>query len=210
MLRAIRGLAVGHVSRILFQTTWLPNGTHEVQTPQKRQAFCEKDRHWNKHASVKKRHVRSKTWWFACSAIRITYRISLRSSSSQEPRYPLLKVVNNFHAHRVTHCCVYLVTFGLDCIFVWFKVERVVHRDERLVNQRYTEIVGWGFRSRGNDPSAGSPTETLLRLHLPLNDEVYSTSQRYASVRTRATDPKISPNHSIGRCDGRCVQRAGT
>ncbi len=29
-------------------------------------------------------------------------------------------------------------------------------------------IVG----SRGNDPSAGSPTETLLRLHLPLNDEV--------------------------------------
>ncbi len=28
------------------------------------------------------------------SAIRITYRISLRSSSSQEPRYPLLKVVS--------------------------------------------------------------------------------------------------------------------
>ena len=24
----------------------------------------------------------------------------------------------------------------------------------------------------GNDPSAGSPTETLLRLHLPLTDEV--------------------------------------
>jgi hypothetical protein len=27
------------------------------------------------------------------SAIRITYRISLRSSSSREPRYPLLRVV---------------------------------------------------------------------------------------------------------------------
>ncbi|CAM9324361.1 unnamed protein product, partial [Ascophyllum nodosum] len=26
--------------------------------------------------------------------------------------------------------------------------------------------------SYGNDPSAGSPTETLLRLHLPLNVEV--------------------------------------
>ena len=25
---------------------------------------------------------------------------------------------------------------------------------------------------RGNDPSAGSPTETLLRLHLPLNSKV--------------------------------------
>ena len=27
-----------------------------------------------------------------------------------------------------------------------------------------------------NDPSAGSPTETLLRLILPLNDKVYETS----------------------------------
>jgi hypothetical protein len=37
----------------------------------------------------------------------------------------------------------------------------------------------WGFSSQGvytwirvNDPSAGSPTETLLRLLLPLNDQV--------------------------------------
>ncbi len=30
------------------------------------------------------------------SAIRITYRISLRSSSSREPRYPLLRVVFYF------------------------------------------------------------------------------------------------------------------
>ena len=29
-----------------------------------------------------------------------------------------------------------------------------------------------------NDPSAGSPTDTLLRLLLPLSDKVYSTSQR--------------------------------
>ncbi len=34
--------------------------------------------------------------------------------------------------------------------------------------RRFTWIV---FRC-GNDPSAGSPTETLLRLHLPLNGEV--------------------------------------
>ena len=45
----------------------------------------------------KKCHVRSKIWWFTGSAIRITYRISLRSSSSQEPRYPLLKVVFYFN-----------------------------------------------------------------------------------------------------------------
>ena len=44
-----------------------------------------------------------------------------------------------------------------------------------------------------NDPSAGSPTETLLRLLLPLSDEVYLTS------RTRLKDarsPKGSPDHS--------------
>jgi hypothetical protein len=33
-----------------------------------------------------------------------------------------------------------------------------------------------------NDPSAGSPTETLLRLLLPLNDRVWSTSQRQDTV----------------------------
>ena len=31
------------------------------------------------------------------------------------------------------------------------------------------------FLNHGNDPSAGSPTETLLRLLLPLNDQVWST-----------------------------------
>ena len=32
--------------------------------------------------------------------------------------------------------------------------------------------------SFNNDPSAGSPTETLLRLLLPLNDQVWSASQQ--------------------------------
>ena len=44
-----------------------------------------------------------------------------------------------------------------------------------------------------NDPSAGSPTETLLRLLLPLSDKVYLTS------RTRiepGCSPEGSPDHS--------------
>ena len=32
--------------------------------------------------------------------------------------------------------------------------------------------VGMAWTTIGNDPSAGSPTETLLRLLLPLNDQV--------------------------------------
>ena len=35
---------------------------------------------------------------------------------------------------------------------------------------------------RANDPSAGSPTETLLRLLLPLSDKVHSTSREDQSV----------------------------
>ena len=44
-----------------------------------------------------------------------------------------------------------------------------------------------------NDPSAGSPTETLLRLLLPLSDKVYLTSHiRIESER----GPEGSPDHS--------------
>jgi|JI10StandDraft_1071094.scaffolds.fasta_scaffold99218_6 hypothetical protein len=56
-----------------------------------------------------------------------------------------------------------------------------------------------------NDPSAGSPTDTLLRLLLPLSDKVYSTSQRL-----RAQSGGFTSSLEIGRSDGRCVQRAGT
>ena len=62
----------------------------------------------------------------------------------------------------------------------------------------------------GNDPSAGSPTETLLRLHLPLNHEVWATSSTSLPMKVGLRNPRTSPYGSIGRCDGRCVQRAGT
>uniref|UniRef100_A0A0R0GU04 Uncharacterized protein n=2 Tax=Glycine max TaxID=3847 RepID=A0A0R0GU04_SOYBN len=85
------------------------------------------------------------------SAIHTKYRISLRSSSMQEPRYPLPRVI----------VC--------------------------------------------------SPTETLLRLLLPLMirfSGLLTTSR--AANRSRRRNPNTSPDHSIGRSDGRCVQRAGT
>jgi hypothetical protein len=73
------------------------------------------------------------------------------------------------------------------------------------------------MRESVNDPSAGSPTETLLRLLLPLNGKVQSTSPPKGETSqpgcpdcVEATAPRISPDHSIGRSDGRCVQRAGT
>ena len=44
-----------------------------------------------------------------------------------------------------------------------------------------------------NDPSAGSPTDTLLRLLLPLSDKVYLTS--HAQLK-EAHGPEGSPDHS--------------
>ena len=43
-------------------------------------------------------------------------------------------------------------------------------------------------KTNGNDPSAGSPTETLLRLLLPLNDQVWATF-RHHHFREAATVP---------------------
>ena len=53
-----------------------------------------------------------------------------------------------------------------------------------------------------NDPSAGSPTETLLRLLLPLGDMVYLSFPNESK--------RFTGSPGIGRSDGRCVQRAGT
>jgi hypothetical protein len=120
------------------------------------------------------------------SAIRITYRISLRSSSSREPRYPLLKVVSRcvvVWPRRAGRCgpefrareqivCFRLFTTGWS----WCLLTCVCGVSRRAL-ARPPHRGGVGFGSRGNDPSAGSPTETLLRLHLPLDGEVYSTSR---------------------------------
>ena len=57
-----------------------------------------------------------------------------------------------------------------------------------------SESVGISFQQTysvriiDNDPSAGSPTETLLRLLLPLNGQVQSSS-RYQSVVSQQLEP---------------------
>jgi hypothetical protein len=85
------------------------------------------------------------------SAIHTTYRISLRSSSMGEPRDPLLKVL----------------TFNNKQVQTDF-------RENRSLKKKGRQQLGWSANYIGhtNDPSAGSPTETLLRLLLPLNDQV--------------------------------------
>ena len=59
-----------------------------------------------------------------------------------------------------------------------------------------------------NDPSAGSPTETLLRLLLSPSDQVRASSRPTvpALARQTETNPRPSLNCSIDSIDGRCVQ----
>ena len=54
-------------------------------------------------------------------------------------------------------------------------------RARRRLRQRTATVRMVRVEETGNDPSAGSPTETLLRLLLPLNDKVWVTSRGIAA-----------------------------
>jgi hypothetical protein len=62
--------------------------------------------------------MRSKFWWLTGFAIRMTYRISLRSSSIWEPRHPLLKVFDSlkFIAEH------FVIKRNIDRFLIEFKI----------------------------------------------------------------------------------------
>ena len=126
-------------------------------------------------------------------AIHTTYRISLRSSSLREPRYPLLRVVLGFFLWpTLSRKCRIQMSSMLHTI-EWLIVRKSVGGTHTNTHPHtYISVcvcarlcfvptgfirMGW-YGSGVNDPSAGSPTETLLRLLLPLNDKVQATSRR--------------------------------
>ncbi|KAL0305324.1 UNVERIFIED_CONTAM: hypothetical protein Sangu_3037000 [Sesamum angustifolium] len=115
------------------------------------------------------RNLRSKTRWFTDSAIHTKYRISLRSSSMREPRYPLSRVLT--FDRRPLRTGAPRTGPPRGGRFVRFSLAR--------------SAPGVRF---DNDPSAGSPTETLLRLLLPLNDKVQWTFRDVAG-----SEPPTSP-----------------
>jgi hypothetical protein len=89
-----------------------------------------------------------------------------------EPRDPLLKVLTIYivlRRHKIQ---------SLGPLADAYQPEPVARRESLTACQSNKSIVLKGGRStpKGhelcNDPSAGSPTETLLRLLLPLNDRV--------------------------------------
>jgi len=63
------------------------------------------------------------------SAIRTSYRASPRSSSSREPRYPLLRVVYDFLYFLFYFCCFHRLCFCYRC-----------KRDEQKKGEKKTKI----------------------------------------------------------------------
>ena len=123
------------------------------------------------------------------SAIHITYRISLRSSSLREPRYPLLRVLDRFDfavpsARLKTQQTTSVLTQSCTNKRVWLLMRCLTTttptcRNNMKANIDISQGLVW---IHDNDPSAGSPTETLLRLLLPLDDRVCETSRSKARL----------------------------
>ena len=107
------------------------------------------------------------------SAIHITYRISLRSSSMGEPRDPLSKVIFCFLFFYVQNFIV--------CKVCHWASSATVHRCLGYECRGVLESNA-PFLQFNNDPSAGSPTETLLWLLLPLNDQVCISFQQLGAI----------------------------
>ena len=142
-------------------------------------------------------------------AIRTTYRMSPRSSSTPEPRDPLPGVVLAPPPPAVGGRGA---PEGLRDYDASAKRRGRAACGRGLCGRRIKELAGRGGPAPPcNDPSAGSPTETLLRLLLPLGDRVRTASRPRAVVADRPpAGPEASPGRPIGSSDGRCVQRAGT
>jgi hypothetical protein len=89
-----------------------------------------------------------------------------------EPRDPLLKVLTIVYSTQTT------LTFRVYGPLAGARQREPAARQEPSGPPKQHSInhSGWEVYPEGrelcNDPSAGSPTETLLRLLLPLNDQV--------------------------------------
>ncbi|KAI3486116.1 hypothetical protein L1887_50358 [Cichorium endivia] len=114
------------------------------------------------------------------SAIHTKYRILLRSSSMREPRYPLPRsrfvILRRPRPTRTPRNGTKLdASFSFVVFLGTYRAGVHVHGS-------------FCFAGFDNDPSAGSPTETLLRLLLPLNDKVQWNSRDVAGG-----EPPTSP-----------------
>ena len=131
-------------------------------------------RHSTRHATklLSQRNLRSKVRWFTelCNSHYVSqfaaFFIDTRAErSTVESRQTFMFVL------------VLELVFGLG-FYVGFEVSKWIEDNKKV----HGLFCLWGIHV--NDPSAGSPTETLLRLLLPLNGKVWTTSLDKGCQRT--------------------------
>ena len=113
--------------------------------------------------------VRSNFYNSRNSAHLCAYRISLRPSLDLDPRHPPLRVIQRFTAAAVIRIEVFP-----DTVWLHRTPEKWHSGSQKITpsgNELFCDI--YDTIRCANDPSAGSPTETLLRLLLPLSGKVH-------------------------------------
>ena len=88
-----------------------------------------------------------------------------------------------YYIHN-TFFSLYFFFFNSQTVFFFYVLNlqspkvKVGHQWPLHKTRQTCNFTGGEILDRcGNDPSAGSPTETLLRLHLPLSDKVWTSSR---------------------------------
>ena len=113
--------------------------------------------------------------WILQFTLRIAFRCVLHRCESQEIRCWKLYF----------ELSIFIICYQTNVVkdIGWY-----LWRERKDFPNKHCTQGGYGFlksaikHSFVNDPSAGSPTETLLRLLLPLNDQVWITFQFLAAV----------------------------
>ena len=86
------------------------------------------------------------------------------------------------------------------------RIRPLAHSFHLLIQRHASSRIQQGSRfelDSANDPSTGSPTETLLRLLLPLSDKVHETFQRSVQKLSTASVPMIHRiTQSVGATGG--------
>ncbi|MCE5167053.1 hypothetical protein HAX54_035253 [Datura stramonium] len=107
----------------------------------------------------------------------------------REPRYPLLRVIFVSKEAQALPPQMGRVRQAIDLVFLGTfcaEYRREMHEGgpkhpARAAPQVFKQVSGsFCFAGFDNDPSAGSPMETLLQLILPLTDKVQWTSRDVA------------------------------
>lgn len=145
-------------------------------------------RPWNGRARegfLRGRHVRSTCRRSVRPAIHVPSRGSPRSSSTGEPSDPPFGALHSEFDARRTDPRAYRQFFQQSSVSLRTTEGDASCEDgASLRPERRRPLGARIYEQNVNDPSAGSPTDTLLRLLLPLNAQVWESSRAAWEIET--------------------------